>query len=343
MSILTLVEQGIIPDFLIRIGIRHRLRKTLDKVGAPTEVIALEQRDRWIEELKTSPVALVPEKANEQHYELPPLFFEKVLGERLKYSSGYWPDEVRTLDDSEEAMLRLTSERAELEDGQEILELGCGWGSLTLWMAEHYPNSRILAVSNSRDQKQFILKRAKMIGLENIEVRTTDMNDFNPGQTFDRIVSVEMFEHMRNYQELMSRVGSWLKPGGKLFVHIFTHDRYAYPYEDSGPDDWMARHFFTGGQMPSHDLLPEFRQELEHENSWKVNGMNYARTSRAWLDKLDNNRTEIIALFEKTYGKDQAKKWLQRWRLFFMACEELFRFRDGEEWYVSHYLFSKLN
>jgi len=343
INLVDMAEMGILPDSIIRYGIRKRLKVTLKQLSSPNSKIEDQKRLNWIEELSNSPVAIVPEKANEQHYELPPDFFQTVLGENLKYSGGFWPNGNNTLDESEAEMLRLTCFRAELEDDQDILELGCGWGSLTLWMAEHYPNSRIKAVSNSHAQRTYIIHQAELHGLNNVEVITADMNDFSTSEHFDRVVSVEMFEHMRNYKVLMNRIEKWLKPQGKLFVHIFTHDKYGYPYLDQGEKDWMARYFFTGGQMPSHDLLPEFKQNMDHEKSWIVDGINYAKTSRAWLDKMDNNRQQIMAIFEKTYGKNNALVWFGRWRLFFMACEELFRYNGGKEWYISHYLFSKGN
>ncbi len=337
-----LAERGLVPDALIRIGIRARLKNTLAEVTEATEALDRSRKEKWIEELRRSPIALVPEKANEQHYELPPAFFELVLGKHLKYSSGYWPKAKMGLNESESSMLELTCARAELKDGQEILELGCGWGSLSLWMAEHYPKSRILAVSNSADQRKFILNRASERGLNNLAVQTADMNDFSTERRFNRVVSIEMFEHMRNYDQLMNRISAWLNPGGKLFVHIFTHDRIAYPYVDSGPKDLMTRFFFAGGQMPSHDLLPHFAQPtLKHENSWKVDGKHYGKTSRAWLNKMDASKGAIMGVFKETYGADQAALWFQRWRLFFMACEELFNFNGGKAWYVSHYRFIK--
>lgn len=338
-----LAEKGLIPDFLIRIGIRARLKATLKAVSDPNEELARQRKTDWIQTLKKSPIALVPEVANEQHYELPPPFFQHVLGKRLKYSSGYWPEEGMDLNESEVAMLKLTCERAELEDGMEILELGCGWGSLSIWMAENYPKSKILAVSNSRDQREFIEDQVKAKGINNLTILTADMNDFQTDRTFNRVVSIEMFEHMRNYEQLMTQVAGWLQPDGKLFIHIFTHRDIAYPYVDNGPKDWMTRFFFTGGQMPSADLLPQFaRSELNLEVQWKVNGVHYQRTSRAWLKKMDEEIRQIKPLFEETYGKGNTTTWVNRWRLFFMACEELFGFRNGDEWFVSHYLFKKI-
>lgn len=342
MTLMQLAEQRRLPDGLIRIGIRKLLRQRLRQVAAAdTE----ESLNAFIAELKALPIAEATDKANEQHYELPPAYFERVLGPRLKYSSGYWTEGAQTLASSEAEMLRLTCARAQLQDGQRILELGCGWGSLTLWMAEHYPQARILAVSNSNGQRQFIMAKAAERGLSNVEVVTADMNTFAPDAVFDRIVSVEMFEHMKNYQELMARVASWLQPQGKLFVHIFTHRLYAYHFIDSGAeDDWMARFFFTGGTMPSDDLLLHFQEHLHIEGHWRVNGTHYSRTLEAWLALQDSKEKEILPVFIETYGSEAAARlWLQRWRIFYLACSELFRFRGGNEWMVSHYLFAPNN
>ena len=283
---------------------------------------------------------LVPEKANEQHYEVPPAFFENVLGKHLKYSSGYWPDGVNSLDESEESMLELSFERAQLADGDSILELGCGWGSLTCYMASKLPNSKITAVSNSKDQKEHILNRCKNQGLDNIEVITADMNDFETENKYDRVVSIEMFEHMRNYKKLLSKISSWLNDDGKLFIHIFTHQSVVYPFENQGEADWMAREFFSGGMMPSHDLLLHFQDDLIIDDVWSMSGTHYEKTSLAWVNKMDANKDSIMKIFLKTYG-DDAKLWFQRWRIFFMSCEKLFGYNNGSEWGVSHYRFNK--
>ena len=339
--LIKLAEKGILPDFFIRLGISKLCGQRLTDANDLSLKAREEKHQKWVDILMESPIALVPEKANEQHYEVPPRLFELVLGAKLKYSSGYWPQGTSTLDESEVEMLKLTSKRAALSDGQEVLELGCGWGSLTFHMALTYPNSKITAVSNSNDQRQFIEKKCDELKIKNIKVITADMNDFSSEKTFDRVVSIEMFEHMRNYDELLKRVSEWLKKDGKLFVHIFSHKEIAYPFEDKGEGDWMAREFFSGGQMPSHKLLTCFSSRMKIEKDWRVEGTHYEKTSLAWLNKMDENKKEVLKLFEKTYGKNEASTWFQRWRIFFMSCEVLFGFNKGSEWGVSHYLFEK--
>ena len=339
-KLIELAEKGIIPDYFIRQGIVRNCENRLKNENVSnTEKVSL-KKQIWIEQMKESPIALVPEKANEQHYEVPPAFFENVLGKHLKYSSGYWPDGVNSLDESEESMLELSFERAQLADGDSILELGCGWGSLTCYMASKLPNSKITAVSNSKDQKEHILNRCKNQGLDNIEVITADMNDFETENKYDRVVSIEMFEHMRNYKKLLSKVSSWLNDDGKLFIHIFTHQSVVYPFENQGEADWMAREFFSGGMMPSHDLLLHFQDDLVIDDVWSMLGTHYEKTSLAWVNKMDANKDSIMKIFLKTYG-DDAKLWFQRWRIFFMSCEKLFGYNNGSEWGVSHYRFNK--
>ena len=338
-----LLERGLLPDFLVRHGIRRLLAARLveEDQGDPES----QQRHlmKLIARLKQSPIAIHTADANQQHYELPSGFFELVLGKHLKYSSCYYRDAGDTLDQAEAAMLALTAERARLADGDRILELGCGWGSLSLWMAEHFPNSKITVVSNSRTQKRFIDARAAARGFANLEVITSDMNDlsFAAGTSFDRVVSVEMFEHMRNYEILMRRIAGWLAPGATLFVHIFTHKEYAYPFEVRDETDFMAKYFFTGGIMPSDDLLLYFQQDLSLQDHWQVDGRHYQQTSEHWLQNMDRNRAAIEPIFAATYGADQVRRWWTYWRVFFMSCAELWGYAGGREWIVSHYLFSK--
>jgi len=330
-----LMERGYLPDALIRLGIRGLLSqrlKAVEKAGAAFQ-------SEFIHALQQGPIAVHTDQANRQHYELPADFFRLVMGRHMKYSACLWGEGTVNLDEAEAAMLELTCRRAGLRDGQTILELGCGWGSLTLWMARHYPNARILAMSNSTTQRDHIEAEAARRGLTNVWVTTQDINVFAPTETFDRIVSVEMFEHMHNYRALFERLKRWLKADGKVFVHVFSHCGYAYPFETEGEDDWMGRHFFTGGVMPSRDLFAKVQSSLSPVDTWQISGRHYQLTCEAWLANQDRNRDAIMAIFGQTYGTD-AKLWFQRWRVFFMACAELFGYRQGEEWGVSHYLFT---
>jgi cyclopropane-fatty-acyl-phospholipid synthase len=336
-----LLEQNKVPDPLIRIGIRKLLKQRLQDEDKGNVEAQQAHLMTLIAELKNSPIAINTSEANEQHYEVPTEFYQYCLGKHLKYSSGYWNSGVTDIETSERDMLEITCKRAELHNGQNVLELGCGWGSLSLFMAAKYPGSTFTVVSNSRTQKIYIDEQAKARGITNLTVLTININDFKLDQTFDRVVSVEMFEHMRNYQKLMALVASLLKPDGKLFVHIFTHKEFAYKFEVLDESDWMSKYFFTGGIMPSDDLLLYFNEQLNIEQHWHVSGMHYSKTSEAWLQNMDKHKKEIMPLFEKTYGSDNAVKWWVYWRIFFMACAELWGYNDGREWIVSHYLFTK--
>jgi len=339
-GLLGLAERGRLPDALLRQGIRHLCARRLrEEMAGGLEQQAARFAER-IAMLRHSPVAIHTAVANAQHYELPPAFFQLCLGKRLKYSGCYYPRGDESLDRAEEAMLALYGMRAELADGQDILELGCGWGSLTLWMAERYPNARITAVSNSHPQREHIEAQCRRREIGNVRVLTRDVNqlELNAAQ-FDRCVSVEMFEHLRNYEILLGRIAAWLRPGGKLFVHIFAHKTLMYPFETGGQDNWMGRHFFTGGLMPASDTLLWFQRDLNIEQRWHVDGTHYQRTANHWLANQDAHRDPVMATLIGAYGREASALWFQRWRMFWMSCAELFGYADGREWLVAHYRF----
>ena len=335
------VEQGLVPDAVVRSGIRRLLRERLTEIEADDAERSAAVAEAFASALALSPIAVVPEKANEQHYEVPAAFFGAVLGKHRKYSSCWWPDGIESLDAAEAAALAETCKRAGLVDGQDVLELGCGWGSLTLWMAGHYPGSRITAVSNSNSQRRHIEAEAVRRGLGNVRVVTCDMNSFAPEDRYDRIVSVEMFEHMRNWPELFRRVHDWLRPHGRFFMHVFVHRSSPYLFVERDEGDWMSRHFFSGGMMPSDDLALRFQDHLQLVARWRWDGLHYARTANAWLANMDARREAVWPILEQTYGAAQASQWWNRWRIFFMSCAELFEYEGGQQWWVSHYLFER--
>lgn len=340
MSTLDLVERGLVPDALVRHGIRRLCAARLQEEGIADPARADERFRTLLGQLRHSPLAIETAAANAQHYELPTRFFELCLGKRLKYSSCFYARGDETLDQAEEAMLALYLERAQLADGQDILELGCGWGSLTLWLAERLPGARITAVSNSATQRAHIEQACAARGLGNVRVLTCDVNRLDlPASAFDRCVSIEMFEHLRNYQGLFERIGRWLRPGGRLFAHIFCHRHLMYPFETTGEDDWMGKYFFTGGLMPAADTFLHFQRDLRLEERWLLPGTHYQRTADHWLANHDAHRDEVMQVLAGAYGAGDAARWNQRWRMFWMACAELFGYEGGRQWQVAHYRF----
>lgn len=337
MKAVNLAENGFIPTWLIRTGIRMRLKKKLEiEASKPPHA-----KESLIQFLKESPIAIATDDANEQHYKVPTAFYQHLLGSCMKYSSCYWPEEVTTLDAAEQASLNQVVERAEISNHMKVLELGCGWGSFSLWAAKKFPESNFTAVSNSSTQADHIRKTALERGIDNLVVITENMLHFEPTTPFDRIVSIEMLEHMRNYQQLFSRISSWLNDDGKLFAHVFSHRTYAYLYEAEDESDWMSNYFFTGGVMPSHDLFSKFDDDLKIEQAWRLNGLHYTRTLEAWLEKLNQNEDVVKQIFVDHYGAADANIWINRWRMFVLACSELFAYDKGEQWGVSHYRFVK--
>ncbi|MGQ2965584.1 SAM-dependent methyltransferase [Methylophilus sp.] len=338
---LKLAEKGLLPDLLIRKGIQRLCQARLEEIEDNDCESAQAALIQFFEQMQTADIAPLPEKANAQHYEVAADFYQYCLGAQRKYSSCYWSDETETLDEAENLALSKTCAHALIQDGQQILELGCGWGALTLWMARHYPNASITGVSNSASQREYILQQASLLGLANLNIITADMNVFDTEQRFDRIVSVEMFEHMRNYQVLYAKVARWLKPNGLFFKHIFVHRHAPYTFDVKSDDDWMSQYFFSGGMMPSDDLPLYFQDDLKIIDKWRWNGSHYEKTANAWLDNMDQNRAALTPVLQAIYGEADAELWRQRWRIFFMACAELFAYQHGQTWWVSHYLFAK--
>lgn len=333
------VERGWIPDTLVRYGIRRLQTERLREETRPDTEQQNEAKRDFVDRIRKSPIALFTQEANDQHYELPPEFFKLVMGDHLKYSCCHYDESTRSLTEAEACMLAITCERADIRDGMDILELGCGWGSLTLWMGEHYPNARILAVSNSAPQRHYIERQCKERGITNVAIVTYNFETFQPPGDYDRIVSVEMFEHLRNWELALEHVSRWLRPHGSFFAHVFCHRSLPYIYEPGGPEDWMGNYFFSGGLMPSDDLFLHFQKDLTLTDHWTVDGRHYQKTADDWLANLDRNRQAALEILRGHYGDAEARIWLQRWRIFFMACSELWGYAGGQEWWVGHYRF----
>ena len=340
-SSLALAEKGLLPDSIVRTGIRNLAQKRLQEIKANNCEVGISSLTNFVNAMNLANIAEMPELANAQHYEVPAEFFHYCLGNQRKYSSCFWMPETKDLDEAEILALKQTCNHADIQDGQQILELGCGWGSLSLWMATHYPNAQITGVSNSNSQRAYITQMAKSLGITNLNIITADMNMFEAPEKYHRIVSVEMFEHMRNWQVLYGKVASWLKPQGKFFKHIFVHRNTPYLFDVQNNDDWMSQHFFSGGMMPSDDLPLQFQDDLRLAQRWRWDGTHYEKTANAWLQNMDAYKESITPILVQTYGAVDAEMWRNRWRMFYMACAELFGFNKGQDWWVTHYLFEK--
>ncbi len=332
---------GLIPDVLLKAVLGFITGRKIRQLERMPQVEQEQQRLALLEKLDRSPIAIHTRLPNVQHYEVPPEFFQLVLGNRLKYSCCLWPEGAASLEEAEEAMLALTCQRAGLEDGMTVLDLGCGWGSLTLWIAEHFPACQVTAISNSRDQIGFILEQARARGYGNVSGQVMDVNELELDRQFERVISIEMFEHMKNYRRLLKKISQLLHPGGKLFVHIFSHRLYAYEYAVEDEANWMAQTFFSGGTMPSDDLLMHFQEDLQIKGHWRVSGLEYEKTLRAWRKRMENRKEAVEAVLAAAYGPDQVRRWWVNWRLFFLACEQTWSYRGGREYIVSHYCFQK--
>ena len=330
-----LAERGWIPDFLLRIAVKFISKARIKKSSSFSEKLDV------ISSLRDGPIAESTPFVNKQHYEVPPAFFEKVLGSKLKYSCSLFSDNQKSLNDAETEMLKTYIERANIRSKQEILDLGCGWGSFSLYAAQKFSNCNFTAVSNSDEQINFIKSKIQELGLTNLLALKQDINQLNLNKKFDRIVSIEMFEHMRNYKNLLQRLSNLMTDDGLLFVHIFCHRQSAYFYEIKNQWDWMTKYFFTGGIMPSKDIFEFFDEDLTVADSWEINGNHYSKTSKSWLKNIDKNSKIVKQILNQHY--DEKNIWFNRWRIFFLACEEFFKINDGKEWFVSHYLLEKKN
>lgn len=335
------LERNLLPDAVVRRLTRLLLASRLRLGYLPSADLQLASLLDFKRSLEDMPIAVETDKANSQHYELPTSFFKLVLGKNLKYSCCYFQDKSSTLEDAENAMLGLYCERAQVKDGQSILDLGCGWGSLSIYIAKKYPNCCITGICNSITQKSHIEEQCRDLQLSNVKIIVADIGKFEMEASFDRVISIEMFEHMKNYKELLKKISKWMKQDSLLFVHHFCHKTFPYHFEDKNEDDWITRYFFAGGTMPSANLLLYFQDDVTVVNHWLVNGMHYARTSEEWLRRMDQNLASIRPIFETTYGKDSATKWIAYWRTFFIAVAELFGYSNGEEWMIALYLFKK--
>lgn len=340
-TILDWTERGLVPDLIVRAGIRRLLRERLRALQVDDPEASAHISERFIASMDEAHIAPLPDKANEQHYELPAEWFALLLGPNRKYSSCFWPAGVATLAEAEQAALHSTCSRAGVADGQRILELGCGWGSLTLWMARLYPAAHITAVSNSHSQRQYIESQLTAEGLGNVQVVTADINELALTGQFDRVISVEMFEHMRNWRRLFMQVYDWLLPSGRFFLHTFVHRSVPYAFEVHDASDWMSRYFFSGGMMPTEELAVRLQGRLQLLQRWRWSGRHYQRTAEAWLANLDARQKDALPMLRSVYGATTASTWLQRWRMFLMACAELFGYDQGREWWVSHSLLER--
>ncbi|KAL3838623.1 hypothetical protein ACJIZ3_023214 [Penstemon smallii] len=338
---LSSLERNLLPDVVVRRLTRLLLASRLRSGYRSSTDIQLSDLLQFVHSLREMPIAIKTEDPKVQHYEVPTSFFKIVLGKHLKYSCCLFPDKSSTLEDAEKAMLELYCERSQIKDGHSVLDVGCGWGSLSIYIAQKYPNSQITGICNSVTQKGYIEEQCRDLQLNNVKVIVADISTFDMEASYDRIFSIEMFEHMKNYQDLLRKISKWMKTDGLLFVHHFCHKSFAYHFEDVNEDDWITRYFFTGGTMPSANLLLYFQDDVSIVNHWLVNGKHYAQTSEEWLKNMDQNLGSIKPIMESTYGKDSAVKWTVYWRTFFIAVAELFGYNNGEEWMVAHFLFKK--
>ena len=333
-----LLARGLIPDWILRRGVRSQGKERLNMMN---KVDSTKEYSKFINEASTGNIAVNTDDANNHHYEVDSEFFKYCLGKNLKYSCCFWDENTLDLDAAEDNMLEIYSKRAEITDGMNILDIGCGWGSLSLFLAQKYPKSEITGVSNSSSQKIFIDSVASERNISNLNIITRDINDFRTEEKYDRILSIEMFEHTKNTKKLMNLINDWLNPNGLFFMHVFAHKENPYYFDRDQKNAWMAKYFFTGGMMPNHNLFKDLKSNLEYQKSWILSGEHYERTSNAWLDKMDQNKSKILSLFERSNSSSVAKRKFHFWRLFYIACAEIFGYDNGNEWVVSHHLFKK--